>query len=126
MASQTQSQSGSGSPDPSQDPDLFGPDPAQDPMAWYAPGSAGGDLYASAPPDVAGAWRRFVGGLARLPGGMTQAKEWTDRQVNDLGLAYRVTGDVEERAWSLSPMSLSVPAGVSTWLKPVMGNLPFG
>ncbi|HEX2794420.1 MAG TPA: circularly permuted type 2 ATP-grasp protein [Croceicoccus sp.] len=113
MASQTQSQSGGENPHSAQGPDLFGPDPAQDPMAWYAPGSAHGDLFASAPPDVAAAWRRFVGGLAALPGGMAQAQEWTDRQVSDLGLAYRVTGDVEERAWSLSPIPLMI--GAAEW-----------
>lgn len=95
--------------------DLFGPDPAQDPMAWYKPGTARGDLFASAPADVAAAWRRYVAGLLALPGGLTQAQEWTDRQVSDLGLAYRVTGDVEERPWSLSPIPLMI--GSAEWAK---------
>ncbi|WP_066553283.1 circularly permuted type 2 ATP-grasp protein [Croceicoccus bisphenolivorans] len=95
------------------DQDLFGPDPATDPMAYYAPESRAADIYASAPEDVAQAWRRFAAGIARLPGGIAQAQEWMDRQVGDLGLAFRLTGDVDERPWPLSPLPVMI--GAQEW-----------
>lgn len=101
MASQTQST------------DLFGPDPTQDPLAWYKPDDPRADMFASAPDDVGAAWRTFATGLTRLPGGLRQAQEWVDRQVADLGLAFRVTGDVEERSWPLSPLPIMI--GAAEW-----------
>lgn len=90
--------------------DLFGPDPAAQPLAAYAPVHRSADIYASAPEAAARAWRSFAAGMARLPGGMAQAQAWTDRQVADLGLAFRVTGDVDERPWPLSPLPVMIAA----------------
>lgn len=90
--------------------DLFGQDPAAQPLAAYAPVHRSADIYSSAPEAAAAAWRSFAAGMARLPGGMAQAQTWTDRQVADLGLAFRVTGDVDERPWPLSPLPVMIAA----------------
>ncbi|AKM10200.1 hypothetical protein AB433_09845 [Croceicoccus naphthovorans] len=84
-----------------------------DPLAWYTPDNPGADLFASSPPDIAKAWQAFAAGIAALPGGLGEVQGWVDRHVQDLGLAFRLTGDVEERAWPLSP--LPVVIGAEEW-----------
>jgi len=93
--------------------DLFGTDPAADPLGCYSPSHPDADIFASAPEAVSAAWRKFASGLAAMPGGLSQAQEWVDRQVEDLGLAFRVTGDVDERAWPLSPLPVMI--GAAEW-----------
>ncbi|RVQ69349.1 hypothetical protein EKN06_03960 [Croceicoccus ponticola] len=114
MASESQTYAGQ-SHSQGQSQDLFGADPLHDPLAGYAPADPRADLYTAAPDDVAGAWRRIASGLARLPGGLGRAQAWVDRQVDDLGLAFRMTGDVEERAWPLSPLPILL--GSDEWTR---------
>ena len=91
--------------------DLFGPDPGQDPLAYYG-GDPASDLYLASPPEVAQAWRAFVGGLARQGGGaLAPVQAQLDRHVEELGLAYRLTGDEKERPWPLGPVPIMIGAG---------------
>jgi uncharacterized circularly permuted ATP-grasp superfamily protein/uncharacterized alpha-E superfamily protein len=99
----------------SESPDLFGADPGSDPLAYYA-ADADADLYLSSPPEVAGAWRTFVGNLARQAGGeLAQAQVQLDRHVEELGLAYRLTGDEKERPWPLGPIPILI--GGAEWAR---------
>lgn len=92
---------------------LFGPDPGSDPLSWYrAP--AAGDIFASATPEMAGLWREVASSLNELGGGdLHRIQSYLDRNVEDLGLAFRLTGDERERSWPLGPMPLLV--GSSEW-----------
>ncbi len=95
----------------SQDGDLFGPDPGADPLAYYDAGGRDGDAYLAADPAVGGAWRRFVAGLITQGNGdLSRIRGFLDRHVDELGLAFRLTGDVQERAWPLSPIPILISA----------------
>ncbi len=74
-----------------------------------------GDLYLTAPPEVATKWRMFVEGLSALAGNVpAQARELIGRQIAELGLTFRMTGDLGgERDWPLTAMPLIV--GGAEW-----------
>ncbi|GGD70033.1 circularly permuted type 2 ATP-grasp protein [Croceicoccus mobilis] len=92
---------------------LFGPDPGSDPLGWYrAP--AGGDIFTAARPDMAAQWHAVASGLASAgQGNLSQVQSYLDRNVEDLGLAFRVTGDDRERPWPLAPMPILI--GADEW-----------
>lgn len=91
--------------------DLFGPDPGADPLAYYDAGAADGDAYLAAEPQVAEAWRSFVAGLvAQGNGDLGRVRGFLDRHVDELGLAFRLTGDMQERSWPLSPIPILISA----------------
>lgn len=95
---------------------IQGPAPtgAPDPLAGYGSGARGSDIFTAAPPDVAEAWRVFARGLASVGGGsIGGAQAFVDRHVEDLGLAFRMTGDENERPWPLSPMPIIL--GAKEW-----------
>jgi uncharacterized circularly permuted ATP-grasp superfamily protein/uncharacterized alpha-E superfamily protein len=71
-----------------------------------------GDLFRHAPPEVAAKWLTMAGGLAALAqdSGLS-AQELLARQIAELGMSFRMTGDVEERPWPLTPMPLIIGAG---------------
>jgi uncharacterized circularly permuted ATP-grasp superfamily protein len=73
-----------------------------------------GDLYRHAPAQVAEKWMTMADGLAALSsdGGAT-LQEQVVRQIQDLGMAFRMTGDEEERSWPLTPMPLII--GAAEW-----------
>lgn len=73
-----------------------------------------GDLFRDAPPDVAAKWLAMADGLAALreEAGLP-VQEVVARQIQDLGLSFRITGDDDERPWPLSPMPLIIDA--SEW-----------
>jgi uncharacterized circularly permuted ATP-grasp superfamily protein/uncharacterized alpha-E superfamily protein len=77
----------------------------------YLAAAPTGDLFAGASPEMAAHWRAM---LARLS---TQAKgdpatlaDHVARQALDLGLAFRLTGDEQERDWPLGPVPLLIGA----------------
>ena len=75
---------------------------------------AQGDLFRSAPAPVAEVWRRVTQTMAQLSGGDPRAyQEQLARQIQDLGLTFRVAGDTEERDWPLTAMPLIV--GAEEW-----------
>ena len=73
-----------------------------------------GDLFRHAPAEVAEKWLTVANGLLALPGeaGGT-VQELVARQIQDLGLSYRIAGDAEERPWPLTPMPLII--GADEW-----------
>jgi len=93
----------------SDDADLFGPAPHEDALAYYAPQSPGGDFYTAAAPDVRAAWHDLARGFAnRCNGDLGAMQNYLDRHVEDLGLAFRITGEENERPWPLGPMPILV------------------
>ncbi len=97
----------------SQIADLFGPDPGEDPLAYYT-GDPQADLFLASPAGVAASWRGFVSGLARQSDGqLAQVQAQLDRHVDELGLAFRLTGDVKERPWPLGPVPILI--GAAEW-----------
>jgi uncharacterized circularly permuted ATP-grasp superfamily protein/uncharacterized alpha-E superfamily protein len=92
---------------------LFGPDPGSDPLGWY-PAPESGDIFASASSDMAPLWHRVAAALCQLgEGNLGQIQSYLDRNVEDLGLAFRLTGDERERPWPLGPMPVLI--GASEW-----------
>ena len=80
----------------------------------YPADAAAGDLYRGASPAVAAKWRAMADGLAALSdGGSASIQEQVARQIVDLGLTFRITGDEDERNWPLTPMPLIV--GADEW-----------
>ena len=80
----------------------------------YAPASPRGDLYADARPEVAAKWARVASRLLQLshsPHGTIA--EQVAREIQELGLTFRLTGDEDERAWPLAPMPLLI--GTREW-----------
>lgn len=75
-----------------------------------------GDLFRHAPPEVAAKWRAMAAGLNTLArdSGLS-AQELLARQIADMGMSFRMTGDVEERSWPLTPMPLII--GAQEWAK---------
>ena len=91
--------------------DLFGPDPQVDPLAYYARQAPPGDVYTQATPSLQKAWHDLARRLAgQSHGNLADAQSDLDRHVEDLGLAYRLTGDEHERPWPLGPMPILVEA----------------
>lgn len=97
-----------------QDKDLFGLAPAVDPLAAYLPPSREGDTYFGARADVGAKWHALAAGMlaqSRHDVGALQA--YVDQHVEDLGLAFRMAGDEQERPWPLNPMPIII--GADEW-----------
>ena len=80
-------------------------------LARYAREAAPGDLMLSAQGDPAMAhrWEAMFGAIASAArGGFAGLQERADQQVVDLGMAFRLTGEVEERVWPLSPVPMLI------------------
>ena len=90
-------------------------------MADYLGSCPSADLCRDAPAPVAAKWAAMAEGLAALShdgpdaGNGVTMREQVARQIQDLGLTFRVAGDEEERAWPLSPMPLII--GADEWAK---------
>lgn len=85
-----------------------------DALRDYASNSPGGDLYASAQPGVAAKWDIMARGLVDLSNGWHGSiQEQVAREIQELGLTFRLIGDEDERAWPLSPMPLLI--GANEW-----------
>lgn len=91
--------------------DLFGPDPETNPLAYYAEQAPAGDLFAQSEPGLRKAWENLARGFAsQCQGDLSALQGYLDRHVEDLGLAFRMTGDEQERAWPLGPMPILIAA----------------
>ncbi|WP_370169665.1 circularly permuted type 2 ATP-grasp protein [Sphingobium abikonense] len=88
--------------------------PLQGTESWadaYLAAAPRGDLFADADPDTAGHWRTMLARLsAQAKGDPATLADHVARQAADLGLAFRLTGDEQERAWPLGPLPLLIDA----------------
>ncbi len=83
----------------------------QDALARYAGEAGAGDLMLGADAEMAPRWAAMLAGLsARERGGFAGVHARAARQVLDLGMAFRLAGEQDERAWPLSPVPLLIPA----------------
>jgi uncharacterized circularly permuted ATP-grasp superfamily protein/uncharacterized alpha-E superfamily protein len=94
--------------------DLFGPDPGTDPLAYYSAPDPAADIFASSPKATKAAWRQFASGLSnQCHCDLNSLQPYLDSLVEDLGLAFRLTGDEQERPWPLNPMPILI--GADEW-----------
>lgn len=85
-----------------------------DALRGYALTASGGDLYTSAPAGVAEKWDAMARGLVELSRGWHGSiQEQVAREIQELGLTFRLIGDEDERAWPLNPMPLLI--GATEW-----------
>jgi len=83
-------------------------------LRGYKAEASASDLMVSAASGTAARWGEMLAGLAAHgDGGFGPLQERAARQVLDLGMAFRVAGENEERAWPLSPVPLLIP--VQEW-----------
>jgi hypothetical protein len=82
-------------------------------LAAYPVDVEAGDLYRHAAPDVAQAWQQAPGARSAGGGSGVPVQELVGRQILDLGMSFRLTGEDDERDWPLSPMPLII--GAQEW-----------
>lgn len=85
-------------------------------LKHYARQAGKGDLLRSAQdnPLMAQRWSAMFSALGSVDrGGLPALQERAAQQVVDLGMAFRLTGEVEERVWPLSPIPILLHA--SEW-----------
>jgi uncharacterized circularly permuted ATP-grasp superfamily protein/uncharacterized alpha-E superfamily protein len=83
-------------------------------LRHYVTDAAGGDLMLEAAPDIAPHWRAMLSGLATADSGdFAPLQDRVVRQVQDLGMAFRLAGEDDERSWPLSPIPLLI--GSDEW-----------
>lgn len=91
-------------------PGLEAPDWADD----YLPRAPTGDLFSGATTQLAGHWRAMLERLAtQAQGHPAVLADNVARQAIDLGMAFRLTGDEQERPWPLSPIPMLI--GATEW-----------
>jgi len=88
--------------------------PVMEAAGWadaYLARAPEGDLFAGASAEMAGHWRAMLERLsAQAQGDPAVLAGNVERQAVDLGLAFRLTGDQQERPWPLSPIPLLIGA----------------
>jgi uncharacterized circularly permuted ATP-grasp superfamily protein/uncharacterized alpha-E superfamily protein len=82
-------------------------EPVGEVLRRYAAMASGSDLMVGAAPDMATRWSGMIAALSE--GGLDALQERASRQVLDLGMAFRLAGEADERAWPLSPVPLLIP-----------------
>jgi len=84
------------------------------PLGRYAPPEPQADILMASPPAIREAWHRLANGFSgQSNGDLASLQRDLDRHVEDLGLAFRVTGDQQERPWPLNPMPILI--GAQEW-----------
>lgn len=87
------------------------------PAGWlegYPVEVAGGDLYGDACGAAAACWKSVAEGLAAASDrDLAVLQDAATRHAQDLGLAFRVTGDEDERGWPITAMPLVI--GADEW-----------
>ncbi|MDO7834155.1 circularly permuted type 2 ATP-grasp protein [Sphingobium sp. HBC34] len=80
----------------------------------YLAAAPGGDLFAGASPAMAAHWRAMLARLShQAQGDPATLADHVGRQASDLGMAFRLTGDEQERPWPLGPVPLLI--GAEEW-----------
>lgn len=80
----------------------------------YLAAAPTGDIFADASPQMAGQWRAMLDRLsAQAQGDPATLADHVARQAIDLGMAFRLTGDEQERTWPLGPVPLLI--GADEW-----------
>ena len=80
----------------------------------YATQAGPGDMLRTSLARNERPWCDMLEGIAALTGGdLTRAQERVARQARELGTAFRLPGDSEEREWPLSPLPLVI--GEADW-----------
>ena len=80
----------------------------------YLAAAPAGDLFADTAPAMAPRWRTMLERLsAQAQGDPATLADHVGRQAIDLGMAFRLTGDEQERAWPLGPVPLLI--GADEW-----------
>ena len=84
------------------------------PLDAYPVDVRAGDLYRDAAPAVGDRWRAAAAALAGIgrAAGLSP-HDLLARQIQDLGLSFRLTGDRDERPWPMTAMPLIV--GAEEW-----------
>ncbi len=78
----------------------------------YAAQAQGGDLMLAAAADQGAQWRTMLSNLVQLcQGDLPALQARMERQVLDLGMAFRLAGEADERSWPLNPVPLLIDAG---------------
>ncbi|MEC3912482.1 circularly permuted type 2 ATP-grasp protein [Sphingobium sp. CR2-8] len=84
------------------------------PDSWadaYLAAAPRGDLFADASHDMAARWRTMLDRLSgQAQGDPATLADHVSRQAIDLGMAFRLTGDEQERSWPLGPVPLLIDA----------------
>ncbi|RQW45187.1 circularly permuted type 2 ATP-grasp protein [Novosphingobium sp. LASN5T] len=90
------------------------PAPATNRLQDYPVDVDAGDLFRHASGDVAEKWVAMANGLSTLAAesGLS-VQELVARQIQDMGMSFRIAGDDEEREWPLTPMPLLI--GAQEW-----------
>lgn len=75
----------------------------------YRASAGAGDMLSSARGAAAEAWQILLGELARVHGDdLAAAEDQVRRRVEEMGVAFRLPGEVEERRWPVSPVPLMI------------------
>ncbi|MFB0872791.1 MULTISPECIES: circularly permuted type 2 ATP-grasp protein [unclassified Sphingobium] len=80
----------------------------------YLAAAPQGDLFAGASAEIAPRWRMMLDRLStQAQGDPAILADHVGRQAAEQGLAFRLTGDEQERAWPLGPVPLLI--GAAEW-----------
>lgn len=80
----------------------------------YVGGSLTGDLFTGASPGIVSKWHMLSRALeTQRDNGLGGVQQQVDRHIQELGMAFRLTNDQDERAWPLSPFPLLI--GAQEW-----------
>ncbi|WP_196805663.1 circularly permuted type 2 ATP-grasp protein, partial [Sphingobium indicum] len=78
----------------------------------YLASAPAGDLFAGAAPAMQNRWRAMLDRLSsQAQGNPAMLADNVARQAIDLGMAFRLTGDEQERSWPLGPIPMLIDAG---------------
>lgn len=88
------------------------PATGDDLLCHYVTDAASSDLMLGAESAMAPQWANMLAGLS-AHGGLPSLQDRLARQVLDLGMAFRLTGEEDERTWPLSPIPLLI--GAQEW-----------
>jgi uncharacterized circularly permuted ATP-grasp superfamily protein/uncharacterized alpha-E superfamily protein len=84
-------------------------DPLVGVLQSYATAAKASDIMLGASPDMAEQWTSLLAALSSPgKGGLSGLQDRAARQVIDLGMAFRLVGEAEERPWPLSPVPLLI------------------